>query len=288
MRRIPTSAALAWALVLCSAGQARAGALADPGAWSRSAPASWALDPAKLEVFQSQESSSSAGASESTAANAEQSRQYHGPSPLHAGLRSFAVPGWGQLATGHKSTALAFGILELGTWTTFATLTVQGGLRRDSYFDTARLFAGIDLEPKDDALRRLVAQYQSSDVYNQYVVLREATFFYSDPAERADYIARRSIKPEDAWSWDSYEAFLRYRAERRASEKAYQRARYALGFALVNRLASAMVAARQTSRDRKRLEADAVPGRPRGRVAWGLTARDGGLPESRLAWVVTF
>jgi hypothetical protein len=50
----------------------------------------------------------------------------------------------------------------------------------------------------------------------------------------------------------SFEAFERYRAERRASEQAYQRVKYVLSFAVINRMVSAIAAAKQASSARAR------------------------------------
>ena len=206
---------------------------------------------------------------------------------LSAAARSLAIPGWGQLYSGHKTQAAVFGLLELGTWVAFATYRRQGSLRQSSSFDTARLYAGIDLEGKPEELRRLVGQYQSSDVYNQYVVLREATFFIADPAERATYIAENSIPPDQAWSWSDFDDYSRYVEERRTSELSYQRSRYLLGFALVNRLISAIAAAR-TAPVPPEAQAAAPPGQLRGHVEWGLVPGKTGVPESRLAYVMGF
>jgi len=214
------------------------------------------------------------------------------PGPGGAALRSLLIPGWGQLATGHKTQAAVFFGLEVATWTTYATFQHQGALRRDSYFDTARLFAGIDLADVPDSYRKLVGQYRSSDVYNQYVVLREATYFYEDPTERAQYIESRSIPDANAWSWgDSYDEFLRYKAERRSSEQAFKNAQYTLGFAIINRVVSAVAAARQASQHKAESDAlggGAQPGHPTARLAWGLAPGAGFVPDARVACVVRF
>jgi hypothetical protein len=207
---------------------------------------------------------------------------------LPAAVRSLAIPGWGQAYTGHKTQAAVFGLLELGTWIAFGTYRSQGALRQDSSFETARLYAGIDLEGKPEELRRLVGQYQSSDVYNQYVVLREATFFIADPDERAAYIAENSIPPDQAWSWSNFDDYSRYVEERRTSELAYQRSRYLLGFALVNRLVSAVAAARTSHVGASDAQANAQPGQLHGRLAWDVVPGKTGLPENRLAWVMGF
>lgn len=214
------------------------------------------------------------------------------PGPAGAALRSLLIPGWGQLATGHKTQAAIFGSLELGTWASYVTFQRQGALRRDSYFMTARLFANIDLKDKDESYRKLVGQYRSSEVYNQYVVLREATFFYEDPTERQQYIDSRSISDANAWSWgDSFDEFQRYRAERRASEQAFKNGQYALGFAIINRLVSAIAAARVAASRRsheRALEGEAAPGHPTARMACVFAPGRSLVPDTRVACVVRF
>jgi hypothetical protein len=199
---------------------------------------------------------------------------------LSGALKSLAIPGWGQYKNGHRTQAAIFGLLEVGTWASFVTLRTQGALRQDTSFDTARLFAGIDLEDKPERLRRLVGQYQSSDVYNQYVVRREAAFFVEGEAEQQAYIAEHSIPADQAWAWTEFDDFVRYREARRTSELAFQRSRYALGFALVNRLVSAVAAARTAPKPRA--EEAALPGQVRGSVEWGLVPGRDRIPESRL------
>ncbi len=213
------------------------------------------------------------------------------PSPLVALGKSLLVPGWGQLATGHRTQAAVFAGLDFGTWVTYGTFRRQGALRRDSYFQTALQFAGIDLKGKPENYRTLVATYQSNEVYNQYVVLREAAYFFSDSAQSAQFIATHRIPDANAWSWDSYDAFLVYRAQRRSSEQAFQRARYALGFAFINRVVSGIAAARQAAslRQAERSSAlDGEPGHPRASLAVDVAPGPGLVPDARLACVVRF
>ena len=217
-------------------------------------------------------------------------RRRHGPAG--AALRSLLVPGWGQLSNGHNTQAAIFGTLEVGTWAAYGTFRRQGALRRDSYFTTARLFAGIDLANQPTSYRKYVGQYRSSDVYNQYVVSREAAYFYDDPTARAQYIASRTIPDESAWSWgDSYDEFLRYRAERRSSEQAFKNAQYTLGFALINRVVSAVAAARSAARSdgvAAAADSDPPPGHATARMAWEVAPGPGFVPDARVACIVRF
>ena len=219
-----------------------------------------------------------------------------GPSPVMAALRSLAVPGWGQLATGHKTQAALFLGLEAGSWASYITFQRQGTLRRNAYLETARMYAGIDLADKDDRMRRLVGQWQSNEVFNQYVVRREAAFFIEDPAEQEAYIAAHSLGGAESWAWTDFEDFLRYRDQRQSSESAFHNSEFVVGFAIVNRLVSAVMAARQAAANRKRAAAGATlpespsrePGQPSGGFAWGVAPSAGGPLEGRVAWTVTF
>ena len=218
-------------------------------------------------------------------------KAYDGPGPAGAALRSLILPGWGQLATGHYTQAAVFGGIEVATWTSYITFERQGALRRDSYFETARLYAGIDLEQRDESYRKLVGQYRSSDVYNQYVVMREAAYFYTDPADQQAYIESRSIPAENAWNWnDDRAAFDRYGAQRRSSEQAYKNGQYALGVAVINRVVSAVAAARQAKsrKEAAALTGDAAPLRPQASVQWSLAPGPSLVPNAQVACVVRF
>lgn len=285
----PLSAALATAVALAATALP---ALATTTGSVPLARATWTIAPESRALVVAQAADAAAPGGEAAAPPAVT----RGPSPVMAALRSLAVPGWGQLATGHKTQAAAFLALEASSWGAFITFQRQGKLRRDSYFETARLYAGIDLEGQDERIHRLVGLYQSNDVFNQYVVRREAAFFIDDPAEQEAYIAAQSLGGAESWEWMEFEDFLRYREQRRSSEAAFHNSEFVVGFAIANRLVSAVMAARQASANRKRtaagastLEAPAPqPGRPNGRFAWGVAPSAAGPVEGRVGWIVTF
>jgi hypothetical protein len=165
-------------------------------------------------------------------------------------LRSLTVPGWGQATLGRNTSAGVFGLAELGVWATFTAFRIQVQMRRESYELTARLLGGIDLRGRDEEFRRVVGSFLSNNEYNRLVVYRDAANLYlSDPgspdyAGYRAYIAAHEVHGRDAWSWDSEQSLLRYRAQRRNTTQASQRANTALAVAIVNRLASALHAAR--------------------------------------------
>jgi hypothetical protein len=164
-------------------------------------------------------------------------------------LRSLTVPGWGQATLGHNGAAKAFALVEAGIWASFAAFHIQEVMRRDSYERSARLNAGIDLGGRDEEYRRIVGGFLSSDDYNQFVVYRDAAnLYYEDPVQYREYIAAHELKGADAWHWASLEDLFQYRAQRKDSQRASQRANTALALAVVNRFVSALHAARIAGR----------------------------------------
>ena len=160
-------------------------------------------------------------------------------------LRSLTVPGWGQLTTGHRTAATVFGLAELGVWSTYTAFRIQTVLRRDAYRRTARVLAGIDLSGRDEEFQRIVGAFLSSDEYNQLVVARDAAnLHYDDPVAFQQYYDEHSLKGADAWAWTDEQSLLRYRGQRKDSQRAALRANAALAMAVVNRLLSGIHAAR--------------------------------------------
>lgn len=184
-------------------------------------------------------------------------------------LRSLTFPGWGQASAGHRTSATVFGLAELGVWASFTAFKIQSHLRQDTYERTARLAAGIDLSDRDEEYRRIVGSYLSSEEYNLLVVHRDAANLYlvgedgPDYEAYRDYIAKNSVGGANAWSWDSEESLIRYQAQRRDAQRAGIRANSALAVAIVNRLLSAVHAARASTREPRAQswQLEVLPGR---------------------------
>jgi hypothetical protein len=160
-------------------------------------------------------------------------------------LQSLTVPGWGQATLGHRGSAAFFGLTEAAIWGTFTAFRIQVAMREESFLRTARLFAGIDLHGRDEEWRRIVGSFASSEEYNRLVVARDAAnLYYDDPVAYRAYIAEHSLQGADAWSWSSLDELERYREQRKRSQRAAQRANTTLALAVVNRIVSALHAAR--------------------------------------------
>lgn len=171
-------------------------------------------------------------------------------------LQSLTVPGWGQATLGHRKTGAVFLIAEAGIWGAFTAFRVQEHLRTDTYENTAQLFAGIDLDGRDEEFRRIVGSFASSEEYNQLVVTRIAAnlfladFEHPDLAGYREYIERHSLRGADAWDWTDFESFRRFGAQRKDAQRAALRSNTALGLAIANRLLSALHAARLAGQTR--------------------------------------
>jgi len=176
------------------------------------------------------------------------------PSPVLNGerarilLRSLTVPGWGQATLGHRHAAAGFAIADLSIWTSFTAFRVQQRLRTDASIRTAMLEAGIDLRGRDEDIRRIVGLYASSDEYNQLVVYRDAAnLYYDDPAAYRAYIEAHQLTGNNTWAWTDEDSFRRYSGQRKQAQRAALRSNTALALAIVNRLVSAIHAAREAS-----------------------------------------
>ena len=164
-------------------------------------------------------------------------------------LQSLTVPGWGQVTVGRNGAAKVFFLAETAIWASFIAFQVQEQMRRDSYELTARLHAGIDLNGRDEEFRRIVGNYLSSDDYNQFVVYRDAAnLHYDDPEAFRAYVAAHELKGADAWHWANENDALRYRSQRKDSQRAEQRSNTAVALAVVNRFVSAVHAMRAAGR----------------------------------------
>lgn len=233
-----------------------------------------ALEGATLSTFGEEDSLKKAkkkAKQEKSASEPETEGLGLGPERARIILQSLTFPGWGQASLGRSTAAGVFATFEVAIWASFVSFRVQEGMRKEAFRQTALLGAGIDLRGRDEEFKRIVGSFSSSDEYNLYVVSRDAANLYlrdvynpNMDAYRA-YIEENSLRGADAWSWGSRTSFERYGAQRKDAHRAAIRANSALGLALVNRLVSALHAARAAGQPRPaghawRLEVTPAPG----------------------------
>ncbi|MCA9728292.1 MAG: hypothetical protein KC729_11455 [Candidatus Eisenbacteria bacterium] len=183
---------------------------------------------------------------------------------------SLLLPGLAQLEMGHKLRASVFFTAEGAFWTAFAAYRIQGAQREDSYVQMAEVFAGVDhANGRDDDYYRNLAGWPSSELYNEYVVRRDARTRYGDDLEaREAYYEDNRISGEDAWSWTSDSARERYADKRSDAKRSYKHSRNMIGLAVANRLVSMIDAVLLERRDSKlRVELAPEPGAQGARLA---------------------
>jgi hypothetical protein len=207
----------------------------------------------------------------------------HGKSRRRALLLSLLVPGLGHHYAGYGGRAKFFFGVEAGVWTTYSVFRIQGHLRREDYIEYAQVYAGVRAADETDEYWRLVAAFPRSDPgpssYNEQVRIEARFLFPGDRAAQDAYVLDHGYFGDRAWSWDSREQQLRYREIRSSSLDAYDRAKYTIAAAVLNRLVSAVDAVRLIARDAKRSE---------GGDGLGLRFEGGEELVARVTWTRAF
>ena len=169
--------------------------------------------------------------------------------------QSLLVPGWGQLAAGHKESALRFAAAELALWGGFAGLNYLSDVRRDSYRSYAAEHAGARTAGKSSQYFDDLGFYQSRTQHDRFAR-------YEDGPNAVPY----GNSADSFWAWDQDESRRQYRKLRNASQTARRQALFVTGAVVVNHLVAAIHAARRADQ---------------GSAGLGLQLREGGF---RLVW----
>jgi hypothetical protein len=167
------------------------------------------------------------------------------PSRLKALGASLLLPGLGQHITGHPTRARFFFAVEGAIVIGFVTSEVQGATRKQSYIEYAERFAGVsEVEDKPDWYYRNLGRFPSSDEYLDEIAITARGLYGDDLEQREAYIARNAPGPGEEWRWRSDADRQEFRDRRQASRNALHNADLFLGAALLNRVLSAVDAAR--------------------------------------------
>lgn len=153
---------------------------------------------------------------------------------------SAAVPGAGEYYLGSKGNSKVFFGIELATWASYAVFTYHGRRVRDSYKLLAGANAGADMSMGSDEYWSAVEWSRSNEEYNEKVREDARALYPGDKQKQQSYIERHIYTGSEGWSWKGSGAIQEFRRLRKESKDAFQFAIYATGFALLNRLASAM------------------------------------------------
>ena len=156
-------------------------------------------------------------------------------------LYSLILPGTGQLYLGSKGTGKGFLIAEGVIWAGFGGFSLYGRQVREDY----RLYASSVAGAKgwgdfDERYYDAMEFNLSSEEYNATIREEARNLFPDDPQQQEEYVRERIYSGESAWSWPSADALREYKRLRSSSRSAFQKATYALGLAIVNRVVSAL------------------------------------------------
>ncbi|MDZ7347132.1 MAG: hypothetical protein ONA69_10115, partial [candidate division KSB1 bacterium] len=145
-------------------------------------------------------------------------------------FRSLLVPGWGQAYLGAKGAAERFLGVEAALWLTYAGFMRYSNIRRQDYRAYAAAHAGVDLAGKPNSFFINIGNFESLEDYNAYLLQQRNTIDYYYDLE-AYY-----------WQWDSPESRKKFRDLRIDSDRARNRAGFAVGAVVANHLISAVEA----------------------------------------------
>jgi hypothetical protein len=176
----------------------------------------------------------------------------------NAGLAIFyslLLPGMGELYAGSYESGKYFTIAEGAIWLTYTGMAVYGSSKKDNYKAYAQAYAGVNNSGKDEDYYANVGNYSSIEQFNTEKAL-EGNFDDMYDMEK------------DYWSWQTEQQRKDYRGLWTSSENAYNNMQFAIGALVLNRLVSAINAARLVSKYNKSLAME---------NAWNVSFNTGSL-----------
>jgi len=156
-------------------------------------------------------------------------------------LYSLLLPGMGELYADNYSLGQYFTIADGIAWGVVAGFSVYGKNKEEDYKAFAKTYAGVNIENKDSKYFATISAYENIDEYNTEKEL------YRQFDETYDVNKYN-------WKWENTSQRKEYRSMWISSEGAYNNVRFAVGALIVNRIISAIVAARSVSMYNKREE----------------------------------
>lgn len=150
---------------------------------------------------------------------------------------SLLLPGLVQWQSGERAKGGVFLLADAACWASAMGFRIQGNLRRDSYIEMARIYAGVRAsEGRTNDYYRLIGLLPSNELYDE-LVRRDARRIHEDDlAGREAYFEANRIPDDLAWEWESDRARDRYRQKRNDTQRSFRRSRNLLGLAVANRL----------------------------------------------------
>jgi hypothetical protein len=158
---------------------------------------------------------------------------------------SFLLPGWGQHMAGAHTRGNVFLAAEATILISIISNRVQGSINKNRYIEYAGDFGGISSpDGHTDGYYQKVGSYVSSEEYVLSLRKTARALYGNDLEAREQYVDHYRPDPSEAWHWPSDAYREKYRDIRKQSRNAYSNSDLLLGVALINRILSAMDAAR--------------------------------------------
>lgn len=156
-------------------------------------------------------------------------------------IYSLLLPGMGELYADAYSVGKYFTIADGLLWGTFIGMSAYSSWQEDNYQSYAASRAGVDNGNKDADYYATIGEYTSLESYNNQKALERN---FDQMYDEEQYF----------WKWNSTEERRTYRDMWTSSEEASNNIRFIVGGLILNRVASAINAARLISSYNKSLE----------------------------------
>ena len=154
-------------------------------------------------------------------------------------LLSLLLPGMGELYADNYSSGKYFTIAEGAFWGVYIGMNSYGNWLKQRYKSFAVASAGVNAANKDADYYATIGNYLNIDEYNTSQALNQN---FSQMYNASNY-----------WSWHSQTDRKQYRNMWVSSEQAHNDLRFVVGAMILNRLASAINAARSVAAYNKRV-----------------------------------
>jgi len=168
------------------------------------------------------------------------SEQYSKKSPGLAILLSMLLPGMGELYADNYSSGKYFTVAEGMLWGAYIGMNTYGNWLKDQYKSFAVSSAGVNSQGKNADYYATIANYLNIDEYN------------NDQALNQNFSAMYNSS-QYHWNWQSQNDRKAYRNLWVSGEQAHNDLRFVVGALILNRIASAINAARLVAAYNKRL-----------------------------------
>lgn len=167
---------------------------------------------------------------------------------------SILLPGAGHHYLDAKRQARMFWGIEAAMWAGYLGLNWYGARVREDYKLYAAAEADANPGINSDDYYHAVERYRTNETYNEEVRREARALHPYDLEAQRQYILENGYWGEDGWSWDDDGAWEEYAHLRTMSRDYLHKATYCLGATLLNRVVSAIFAAKLTKDRSARLE----------------------------------